>query len=355
MRPTARVLSCLAAPALAGCSAVSTDVDPGALRELPTTVEGFGAGAVGGDGGVEVRVTTLADDGPGSLRAALAEAAGPTLVRFDVEGAIALASPVPVPSRTTVDGEGRVTLTGNGLYLSGAEDVVLRDLAFQDVAGPGDAVTLDGARNVLVLHCAFDNGGLAADQPDEFVAVVNGATDVTLAWSRFANTDKVFLFGNGDAPAEVDADIRVTLHDVLMVGNGRRHPFVRHGQVDVYNAVVADWSYKHEKTYGVRAADGARVRLENAWIEQHSDWTDLEASPETAVATVGSPWLAAVAETDDARIDAVDLVVNDERLVIEDTDDAFERPYAATLQTLDEGWRTAMEEAVGPRVTGERR
>ncbi|MDO9223258.1 MAG: pectate lyase, partial [Caulobacter sp.] len=49
--------------------------------------EGFGRYALGGRGGTVFHVTTLADSGPGSLRAA-AEAKGPRTVVFDVGGTI---------------------------------------------------------------------------------------------------------------------------------------------------------------------------------------------------------------------------------------------------------------------------
>ena len=48
--------------------------------------EGFGATSRGGRGGKPISVTTLADNGPGSLRAALAET-GPRIVTFAVAGA----------------------------------------------------------------------------------------------------------------------------------------------------------------------------------------------------------------------------------------------------------------------------
>lgn len=337
---------------LLACHAPDTPAAPEARAPLETTIEGFGAAAVGGEveGGVVVEVTSLADDGPGTLRAALAAVSQPTIVRFAVTGDIALERSILVPGHVTIDGAG-VTLTGNGLHLYEVEDVVIRDLSFRDVRGPGDAVTIEASRTVLILHCDFDNGGLEPEEPDEFVAVVWGATDVTIAWSRFANTDKVFLFGNGDAPAEVDGDIRVTLHDLVMEDNGRRHPFLRYGQADLYNSVISNWSWKHEKTYGVRAADGGRVRVERTWFEQDADVPAMTYTADEAVALAGSPWLGAVAETDDARIDLVDIVATDERIVFEDTGDAFDRPYAATLRTLDEAWRAELAARVGPRDT----
>lgn len=316
---------------------------------LEPTIEGFGAAARGGEGGVVLTVSSLEDSGPGSLREVLAAVDGPAEVQFSVEGEIELQSTILVPSRVTIDGQGKVTLRGQGLYLHQVEDVILRDLRFRDIRGPGDAVTIEGGRLVLIWRCDFDNAGLDPTEPDEFVAVVWGATDVTIAWSRFANTDKVFLFGNGDAPPEVDGDIRVTLHDLFMQNNGRRHPFLRYGQVDMYNCVISDWSLKTEKTYGLRVADGGRLLAEGVWFEQDSEAPDFTGDPAQAVALLGSPWLGTVVETEDAHIALVDPVQTDPRIVLDQTGEAFERPYAATVQDPSAAWRAALEAAVGPQ------
>jgi len=62
---------------------------------VSAAAEGFGADTPGGRGGREIRVTTLADAGPGSFRAAVA-ASGPRTVVFSVAGLITLASPVVI-------------------------------------------------------------------------------------------------------------------------------------------------------------------------------------------------------------------------------------------------------------------
>ena len=70
----------------------------------PAVGEGFGADTPGGRGGREIRVTTLADAGPGSFRAAVT-AAGPRTVVFPVAGLITLASPVVIAEPfLTLDG-----------------------------------------------------------------------------------------------------------------------------------------------------------------------------------------------------------------------------------------------------------
>src|SRR5262249_30525556 len=66
---------------------------------------GFGFKTTGGAGRPVFTVTTLADSGPGSLRAALskAERQGGT-IRFAVGGEIVLGSGLDIPNNTTVDG-----------------------------------------------------------------------------------------------------------------------------------------------------------------------------------------------------------------------------------------------------------
>ena len=73
---TAVAVGALPLPVLAEGEALAF---PGAL--------GWAASTPGGRGGRIIRVTTLADEGPGSLRAAL-EAEGPRIVVFEVGGVI---------------------------------------------------------------------------------------------------------------------------------------------------------------------------------------------------------------------------------------------------------------------------
>src|SRR5262245_35263342 len=75
----------------------------GVSRAEAQTYEGFGASTQGGEGGAEVRVTNLNDNGPGSLRDAVSQ--GNRKVVFDVAGTIQLAGPVHVKGAfITIDG-----------------------------------------------------------------------------------------------------------------------------------------------------------------------------------------------------------------------------------------------------------
>ena len=99
--------------------------------------EGFGAATPGGRGGREIAVTTPADAGPGSFRAAVT-APGPRIVRFAVAGLITLESPVVIAEPyLTLDGQGA---PGDGVCIRGSEvvvrthDVIVRHMRFR----PGD-------------------------------------------------------------------------------------------------------------------------------------------------------------------------------------------------------------------------
>ncbi|WP_422016543.1 pectate lyase family protein [Roseateles sp.] len=133
-----------------------------------TYVHAGWAQTTGGQGGRIVRVTTLAADGPGSLKAAL-DMPGPRIVVFEVGGVIDLGG------KSLRLREGRVTIAGQtapdpGITLvKGGLDVSARDVVIQHLSiRPGaygrakrsgndhDGLsTGDGAARVIVDHCTF--------------------------------------------------------------------------------------------------------------------------------------------------------------------------------------------------------
>lgn len=140
---------------------------PAPLHPATYTKAGW-AQTAGGQGGRVIRVTTLAADGPGSLRAAL-DAAGPRIVVFEVGGVIDMAG-ASVKLR-----EGRITIAGQtapdpGITLVRGEleiaaaDVIVQHLSIRPGAygrarrsgRDHDGITTsDGARRVIVDHCSF--------------------------------------------------------------------------------------------------------------------------------------------------------------------------------------------------------
>jgi len=122
----------------------------------------------GGQGGRIIRVTTLAPDGPGSLKAAL-DSTGPRIVVFEVGGVIDLGG------KSWKLREGRITIAGQtapdpGITLVRGElevaapDVILQHLSIRPGAygrtrrsgGDHDGLsTTNGAKRVIVDHCTF--------------------------------------------------------------------------------------------------------------------------------------------------------------------------------------------------------
>ncbi|MEF9979334.1 MAG: hypothetical protein RR834_12680, partial [Thermomonas sp.] len=128
---------------------------------------GWAAQTPGGRGGKIIRVTTLATDGPGSLREAV-DAEGPRIVVFEVGGVIDLgvkALKIKEPFLTiagqTAPQPG-ITLIRGGIDLA-AHDVVIQHIRVRageaglpKMAGTDfDSISTIGAYNVIVDHCSL--------------------------------------------------------------------------------------------------------------------------------------------------------------------------------------------------------
>lgn len=127
--------------------------------------EGGGAFTPGGRGGKVIVVTSLADEGPGTLREAC-EKGGARVVVFNVSGIIRLNSPIHLRAPyITIAGQ---TAPGDGICVTGASflidthDVVLRHLRFrrgmQDVAFRDDAVGGNPVGNIMIDHVSASWG-----------------------------------------------------------------------------------------------------------------------------------------------------------------------------------------------------
>ncbi|MBB5747378.1 pectate lyase family protein [Brevundimonas variabilis] len=181
----------------AGTDSRSVPAFPGA--------EGAGRLALGGRGGRVLRVTTLADAGPGSLRAAV-EAEGPRTIIFDIGGTIRLASPLTVRrGLVTVAGQtapgGGITLRDHPLVIA-ADDVVVRYVRSRlgDESGvEADAVSITRGRRIILDHISASwsvdetlSVGSRYDPPER------GIYDVTVQWSLIAESLNASGHDKGD-------------------------------------------------------------------------------------------------------------------------------------------------------------
>jgi hypothetical protein len=136
--------------------------------------KGAGACATGGRGGRVQLVTTLADGGPGSLRAAI-ESEGARTIVFRVDGAIQLSRPLVVRhGRLTIAGQSApgdgIVLRDHPLVIS-ADDVVVRYLRSRlgDESGvEADALSVTRGQRIMIDHVS------ASWSIDETLSVAGG-------------------------------------------------------------------------------------------------------------------------------------------------------------------------------------
>ncbi|GAB3209426.1 pectate lyase [Marinactinospora thermotolerans DSM 45154] len=222
---------------------------PTALADTPTGWASQNGGTTGGAGGTTVRVSD-ADE----LTEAMSSD-GPLVI--EVEGTIDLSGMNDVTSDKTIIGVGsNATITGGGLDVDSAHNVIIRNLHFED--WDDDAINVqDGSTNVWIDHNSFTGG-------DDGATDVKRESDyVTISWNHYYDHSKTALLGHSDGHTEDIGHLRVTYHHNYFDGTDSRHPRVRFGdQVHVYNNYFRDNS-----EYGVASTMDAGVIVEANYFE----------------------------------------------------------------------------------------
>ncbi|MEH1101371.1 pectate lyase family protein [Micromonospora sp. CPCC 205561] len=203
-------------------------------------------GTTGGAGGQTVTVSD------GQALADALESSAPLVIR--VQGALTMPDTMnDVRSNKTVLGVGNATLD-NGLNISGASNVIVRNLTFR--GWDDDAINVQGSRNVWIDHNTFDGGY------DGAVDVKRASDFVTVSWNRVTNHTKSMLLGHDDGHTADIGHLRVTYHHNWFDGSRERHPRVRFGDpVHVFN------NYYFGADYGVASTMGAGVLVEGNHFE----------------------------------------------------------------------------------------
>ncbi len=288
MRRTATLsvilLAALAVPAasLGGPAPVTPAAPAAQVRAFPGA-DGFGAFTVGGRGGRVLRVTTLADSGPGSLRAAV-EARGPRTVIFDIGGTIALQAPLVIrhPGITiagqTAPGDG-ITLRGHELRVATGEVIIrfIRVRVGDELGVEADAISLTAGRNIIIDHCS------ASWSTDETLSVSqqltrgDGQLDaVTVQWSIIAESLDQSVHSKGahgyGSLVRGSAGSRYSFHHNLWAHHRARMP--RPGNfadpADDPEGPVFDFTNNLFYNWGGDASDGAGYNVDRAAISRYS-------------------------------------------------------------------------------------
>ncbi|MHC4627668.1 MAG: pectate lyase family protein, partial [Planctomycetota bacterium] len=217
--------------------------------------EGFGTRTVAGRGGKVIAVTSLADEGPGTLRAALSDPS-PRIVVFRLSGTIELKSELQIIHPfVTVAGQ---TAPGGGICIKGAGLAIFaHDVLVQHIRvrpgnkGPvdadiNDAVSVlgargesDGAYNIVLDHISASWG------EDETVSTWYGAHDITICWSIISEALNRSRHRKRTHSAGLligDSSYHVSMHHNLLAHNDFRNPLVSEGGThDFVNNVIYNW------------------------------------------------------------------------------------------------------------------
>ncbi len=230
----------------AGCAGPPRDLEGSAFY-------GLGETPAPAEGGAELHVTTLAADGPGSLRAAL-ETPGPRRIVFDVGGCIQLRQPLYVHhpyveiAGETAPSPG-ITLAGAGLSIR-THDVVVQHLRVRvgdDPRGPApddrDGIQVSGTRgapayNILIRHCSVSWA------VDEGIGIWGEAvSDLTIQGCLIAENLSRSIHPEGEHSKGIlvgDHAQRVAVVENLLAHNVERNPFLKG---DVTAIVVSNVVY----------------------------------------------------------------------------------------------------------------
>ncbi len=230
--------------------------------------EGFGAVTRGHascpDTPAEVHVTSLDDDGAGTLREALGE--GCRHVVFDVGGTIVLASDLNIRwSYVTVDGAtapdpgitieqpGEIGTTIEARASTGAaHDIIINNLRMDGQAtshvNVGDIWGLDGESapvyNVVIDHVT---GIASTDGVFDFWEDVK---DVTVSWCLVVDTVTALHLSSSEHSRTRE---RISIHHNVFARNNERQIRIRHAStdVDLVNNVVYGWGWFEGGGYGL--------------------------------------------------------------------------------------------------------
>ena len=261
--------------------------------------EGCGKYSLGGRGGKEYIVTSLADDGSeGTLRHAM-EAEGPRIVKFAVSGDIHLQGPLNIvnPYLTvlgqTAPGEG-ITIRDHNVFIT-ADHVILRYLRMRLGTSAGVEADAAGARHchhLMIDHCSISWG------TDENASFYNLA-DATIQWCIISEALNSSVHHKGKhGYGGIWGGRNVSFHHNLLAHNNSRNPRFDHprlywnndllhfrGTVDFVNNVVYNWGMKaiYGGEEGWFNVTGNYFRPGPATRKVDGEWLDISTSETTSM------------------------------------------------------------------------
>lgn len=168
----------------------------------------------------------------------------------------------------TVIGYGtNAELVNIGLRFWDYNNVIVRNIKIHEVLYPNDAMTIDKCHHVWIDHNELHSRigeGIGVDTYDGLLDIKNGSHYVTVSWNYLHHHMKCALFGHTDkeSQADIDAQLRVTMHHNWFSNTDGRNPSLRFGAVHMFNNYCENIS-----DYGIAVRQGAHALLENNHYE----------------------------------------------------------------------------------------
>ncbi|KAJ0119743.1 pectate lyase a [Diaporthe amygdali] len=210
-------------------------------------------GTTGGAAGEQTTVTSLEE-----LKTA-ASADGAAIIIID--GAIEGSDKVDVASDKTIIGAAGSSLTGVGLRVKKASNVIIRNVKISKVlADNGDAVTVQASNNVWLDHLDLSSDrDHDKDYYDGLLDVTHGSDYITISNTYLHDHWKASLVGHSDSNSDEDTGhLIVTYANNWFSNINSRGPSFRFGTGHVYN------HYAENSSTGINTRMGAQMLIESA-------------------------------------------------------------------------------------------